>query len=370
MRRNPHDLRILIFGTFDERRHPRTRVLREGLTEAGHDVEVLNVPLAFDTSARVALARRPWTAPLIAVRLLWAWAKLLARSARVTRPDVVIVGYLGTLDVHLARLRFRCPVVLDQLVTMGGTVRDRQLDRSGKLIKVLDWVDRRAVRSADLVIVDTAEQMELLPESQSHKVMVVPVGAGNEWFTDHPGVAGGTLRVVFFGLYTPLQGATFIGEAIRRVPNASTVEFTMIGSGQDLEATRRIIGHDDRVNWIDWVDVESLTLLVASHDVCLGIFGTTPKSQRVVPNKVYQGAAAGCAIITSNTPPQRRALGDAAMYVEPGDSDALALLIVKLADDRALLGILRRSAHDVATKRFAPNHLVSDLISRVETLQR
>ena len=42
-----------------------------------------------------------------------------------------------------------------------------------------------------------------------------------------------------------------------------------------------------------------LPALVAGHDVCLGIFGTGDKALRVVPNKVFQGAAAGCAIVTS-----------------------------------------------------------------------
>ena len=51
---------------------------------------------------------------------------------------------------------------------------------------------------------------------------------------------------------------------------------------------------------------------MADHDVCLGIFGTGAKAPRVVPNKVFQGAAAGCAIVTSDTAPQRRVLGDAA----------------------------------------------------------
>ena len=68
----------------------------------------------------------------------------------------------------------------------------------------------------------------------------------------------------------------------------------------------------------------NLPALVAGHDVCLGIFGTGDKALRVVPNKVFQGAAAGCAIVTSDTAPQRRALGDAAVLVPPGDPEALA----------------------------------------------
>jgi glycosyltransferase involved in cell wall biosynthesis len=43
---------------------------------------------------------------------------------------------------------------------------------------------------------------------------------------------------------------------------------------------------------------------------------------------VFQGAAAGCAIVTSDIPPQRRALGDAALLVPPGDPAALAAALI------------------------------------------
>ena len=56
------------------------------------------------------------------------------------------------------------------------------------------------------------------------------------------------------------------------------------------------------MRWIDWVDADELPGVVAEHDVCLGIFGTTDKAPRVVPNKVYQGVASGCAVVTSDTP--------------------------------------------------------------------
>jgi hypothetical protein len=43
--------------------------------------------------------------------------------------------------------------------------------------------------------------------------------------------------------------------------------------------------------WRGWVEQSRMPALVAGHDVCLGIFGTTPKGLRVVPNKAYQARA-------------------------------------------------------------------------------
>ena len=55
-------MQIRLFGTFDERRHPRVRVLREGLAAHG-TVRVDNVPVPIDTAMRVEALRRweVWT---------------------------------------------------------------------------------------------------------------------------------------------------------------------------------------------------------------------------------------------------------------------------------------------------------------------
>ena len=117
------------------------------------------------------------------------------------------------------------------------------------------------------------------------------------------------LKVVFFGLYTPLQGTVTIGKALSLLSGAP-IEVTMIGDGQDRPAAMAAAHACPTIQWLDWVPGDALPSIVAAHDVCLGIFGTTPKALRVVPNKVFQGAAAGCVVVTSDTVPQRQMLGD------------------------------------------------------------
>jgi len=356
-------MRILFFGTFDEQRQPRVLALREGLAAHGHEITVRNTPLPLDTDARISVAARPWRAPLLALHVLWCWIRLLVMSRR-DRPQVVVVGYLGHFDVHLARLRFpRATIVLDHMVSLADTVQDRRLDDRGLVTRLLTWIDRAAIRAADVVVVDTEEHRSLV-EDPDARVVVVPVGAPTLW---REAGAGATptedrepLRVVFFGLYTPLQGAPTIGEAIAATP-PGLVEWTMIGTGQDLEATRAAASTRTDVRWLDWLPVDELAREVAAHDVCLGIFGTTPKAQRVVPNKVYQGLAAGCAVVTSDTPPQRRVLGDAAVFVPPGDASRLAETIAALAHDRTRLRAQQAAARALWHTLLEPRALVAPL---------
>src|SRR3954468_9196823 len=115
-------MRIVVFGTYDVRRHPRVGVLAAGLAAAGDQIAECNVPLGFDTAARVAMLRQPWRLPLLAWRLGICWLRLTAcsRSARsraARSADVVLVGYLGHFDVLLARALFRKkPIALDHLI--------------------------------------------------------------------------------------------------------------------------------------------------------------------------------------------------------------------------------------------------------------
>jgi glycosyltransferase involved in cell wall biosynthesis len=353
-------MRILFFGTYDERTHPRVRALREGLAQHGHEITTVNEPLGVSTAERVGTAKNPLRAPILALRIVRCWVRLWRRSAGL-EPDVVVVGYLGHFDVHLARRRFRrAALVLDHMVSLGDTARDRGLSGRSAVSRLLDAIDRAALRTADVTVVDTEEQAAALPEPP-RCLVVVPVTPPAAWASVEPAPdrwPGQPLKVVFFGLFTPLQGAPTIGEAVGMLADRSDVQVTMVGTGQDLQVVRRRAAPNRHVQWIDWVGAEALPDLVADHHVCLGIFGTTPKAGRVVPNKVLQGGAAGCAIVTSDTPVQRRLLGDSACYVPAGDAAALASVIRRLADDTAELTdrrrrMTRRMHHDLTPKHAA-----------------
>jgi glycosyltransferase involved in cell wall biosynthesis len=370
---------VLVFGTYDVKAHPRVGVLAAGLRGHGMRVEECNEPLGIDTAGRVAILRRPWLLPWLALRIVRCWIALALRARRMPAPDVVLVGYLGHFDVLLARRLFRrTPIVLDHLISAADTARDRG-ERGGIKQALLAWLDGAALGAADVVVVDTDEHRDLLPERFQDKAVVVAVGAPETWFSagetkiaESPGeieanTAGpgaDPLRVAFFGLYTPLQGAAVIGQALSELANEQ-VEVTMIGRGQDRQAAEAAAASNRRVRWLDWVPADELPAIVAGHHVCLGVFGTGPKALRVVPNKVFQGAAAGCAIVTSDTAPQRRVLGDAAAYVPPGDAGALAKLLARLAHDRGELARLRAAAGTLARNRFSPEQVATPLVDRL-----
>src|SRR5580692_8183074 len=216
-------MRVILFGTYDTSMHPRIATLGEGLRDSGTEVAECNAPLGLDTAGRVAMLAQPWRAPALLIRLARRWATLARSARRMPTPDAVLVGYLGHFDVHLARLLFRrVPIVLDHLAGASDTGRDRRLD-GGPRQALLRLIDAAALRAADVVLVDTDEHRDALPGRHRRRAVVVPVGAPAAWFAAARPAAGevpasgadpGPLRVVFYGLYTPLQGTPVIGAAL------------------------------------------------------------------------------------------------------------------------------------------------------------
>jgi glycosyltransferase involved in cell wall biosynthesis len=373
-------VRILAFGTYQAADHPRIAVLCDGLRQNGHVVAEANVPLGLSTKDRVDLLGRPSGALRMAARLLSSWGGLARKALAARRgggPDAVLVGYMGHFDVWLARLLFpRTPIVLDHLIFASTTAQDRGVGGGGAKQTLLRWIDRAALTIADVVLLDTEEHRELVPARLRPKSVVVPVGASDEWFAagDRAATtravgdqADRPVRVIFYGLFTPLQGAVTIARAISLLPADGSVTVTMIGSGQDHAAAVMASTGGAPVDWLPWVDSTELPDVVAAHDVGIGIVGTTDKAMRVVPNKVYQCAAAGTAVITSDTAPQRRAFGDAVDLVAAGDPDVLAGAIRRLASDRALLAS-RRSAAAAAAEDFRAVRSVGPLDERLRAL--
>lgn len=364
---------VLAFGTYNVRKHPRVGILISGLRKNGCTVEEINHPLELSTAQRVEILKKPWKVFGFGWDLLGLWRRL-RQDAREWmkhngKPDAVLVGYMGHFDVLLARHVFKdVPIILDHLIFAGDTAKDR--GAQGLKVKLLKQLDRMAVGAANLVVLDTQEHQHMLAVLESDTAsMVVPVGAPDEWYAARavePGAGSPkTKDVVFYGLYTPLQGVPVIAEAAAILAQRGhTPHFTLIGKGQDYDQVRTIAKDLANVEFKDWAEPEELPKVVASHAISLGIFSTTPKGLHVVPNKVYQSMAAGCAVITSDTAPQRRMLDDGVTYVRPGDAQALADAIERLTTDDDVLSAAQQAAA-LAAQSFTDVEVTRELYSWV-----
>jgi glycosyltransferase involved in cell wall biosynthesis len=265
-----------------------------------------------------------------------AEAGLVLRGRR-ERFDAMIVGYPGHFDLPVARRIARGrPVVFNPLVSLSETlVEDRErFARGSPTASVLRHVDRIALRRADLVVADTeqnARHLAELGEIPRERVAVCFVGAEERLF--RPGwQPREDFHALFVGKLIPLHGLETILEAARLTPE---IPFRVVGSGQlgALLATRPA-----NVEWVDWIEYERLPEEIQSAGCALGVFGTSAKASRVIPNKAFQALACGTPLVTSDTPAARELLrdGESALLVPPGDAPALATAVRRLASDPEL----------------------------------
>ncbi len=332
-------MRVLNFGTY-ERAYPRNAQVAACLRRAGVEVVERHIPVWESQEHK-------WdVGPASALRLLAAELRLLA-PPRVAF-DVLRVGYPGHLDMAAAKLAARGrPIVFDPLLSLYDSfVADRGRFAPGSLpARLLEQIDRRALRLADLVIADTSAHADYLAELGQiprTKVAVCLVGAEERLF--QPPVTGDVARVplpgstdapftaLFVGKLIPLHGLETIVAAARLAPE---IRFRLVGSGQLEHLLADAPANVERVAWVPYAE---LPAELWRCGCALGVFGTSDKAMRVIPNKAYQALACGTPLVTAGTPGSRELLvdGESALLVPPGDPAALAAAVRRLATDPAL----------------------------------
>jgi glycosyltransferase involved in cell wall biosynthesis len=336
-------LRLLLLGTYDLGK-PRTRLLRECLRVIDPQLREVHFAVWQGVEDKSEL-RGPGARLELGLKLALAMPWLALRYLFAGPHDVVVVGYMGLFDMlllaPLARLRGK-PVVWDAFLSIYDTyARDRGLGaEGGPVAGTLRRMERMACRVASRVVLDTRAHAALMGDLHAvpaARLDAVLVGAEEGVFAlptaSQPRADQGPLEVLFYGQFIPLHGIDTIVDAALD-PRGRCYRWTIIGQGQ--EAARidaRLAGADaPHIRRIAWVDYSRLGEEMARADICLGIFGTSDKAARVIPNKVFQALQAGKPLITRDSPAMRELAG----------GDAPGLYLVPPADPVALLDALAR----------------------------
>lgn len=277
--------------------YPRNRVVFSALRALGCQVSLFRPVLSAAADLEYSLRRHPV-------------------------PDVVWVPCFRQRDMRAAARYARrkgIPLIFDPLISAW----DKQVNERSKFSvdsvrsrRLLAW-ERKVFAEADSIIADTTGHADFFHEHLKvprHKLVVVPVGAEEALFSYRPFVArpeGEPLEAVFFGTFIGLQGVDHLIEAIglylAEAPPAA-VKFRLLGDGPLRPACAARVAElalrfsDADIAFEDWRPLGELPARLGMADFFLGIFGTSDKASRVIPNKVYQALAIGRPVITASTP--------------------------------------------------------------------
>ncbi len=370
-------MRAAFFGTYN-RGHSANRIAVAAVKAAGYEVVEIHDALWERTRDKHA----GYFSPLSLLRLGFEWlgsARRLAKTWRRTGgAPVVVVGFNGQLDVLLLRLlcgRHGPRIVFAPLVSVTETlVDDRAVYDSRSLAgRAIRELDRWACRAADVVVVDTEEHRRYFVDElgiDRSRLLVCHLGAEPHVFLEREGKAearpaapSGPLDVLWFGQYLPLHGLDVIVDAVGRLAlqegGGRRLRFTFIGTGEErVRIERELRATRADVRFTDWVPYDELADRIARADIVFGIFGSSRKARMVIPNKVYEAAAVGRAIVSADTPAAREVFEDGTDIVLcRADGLALANAIARLADDAVLREKLGASARRLMLERFSTEAL-------------
>lgn len=300
----------------------------------------------------------------------------LWRQARNTRCDAILVTFPGQYLMPLAWTLGKTkgvPVVLDAFISLHDTmVTDRAKVKAGSAkARFLKMVDRVSCMLADRVLLDTPEHAAFFADAfgvPRAKIIVVPVGYRSDMLRPTPLPArapGDAMRAYFYGTFIPLQGVDTILRAMKILQDRGLPVTLDLGGGGQTAPAMHALAAELGLRNVAFLGTTPMRDVVDAHAAAhcvLGIFGVTPKTQRVIPHKAYDALGAGRPLVTADTPAARGVLRDGvdAVLVPAGDHVALAKAMERLLGDPALCASLAANAAAVGA-RFTPEHVVEPL---------
>ena len=278
---------------------------------------------------------------------------LLTRKRDV---DVIYIGFMGQPIVFLVRLFTRKPIVFDVFISLYDSIcLERQSFKPSSLIGIfLHWLDKKSCQLSSFVICDTktyaswfVRTFQLDPKCIGHFYICADASI----FHPLPKKRDDDRFVVeFHGGYIPLQGVKYIIRAAEILMPHHDIYFTFLGAGRDLSKAKKLV-EDLKLKNITFFDrfvpLSEVPQFISDADVALGIFGTTGKTLRVIPNKAYEGMACRRAVINANSAAAREIFtdGENVLLVPEGDPEKLAEAILKLKHDDNLRGSIAESGY-------------------------
>jgi glycosyltransferase involved in cell wall biosynthesis len=348
-------MKICLFGMYDPL-YARNRVFIEGFKK--NNIEVIECRVAESAGTFIK------------------YFLLFFKGLSVSKTDYVFVLFPGHLALFIAQILFwKTPIIFDPFVSLyNSEVEDRKKNtRKSFRAWWYAFLDKTSCTLADIVLFDTKAHKEYFQKKYNvpeKKSVVVYLGTTPSLFYPKNNKREEDVFLIHFhGGFIPLQGVLHIIEAAALLYKHTDIKFRMIGTGQEYNNVRKLADEKKlrNIEFLERVSLETLNDYINESDICLGIFGTTPKTPLVIPNKVYEAVAAGVPVITAQTPAIRELFTDEEniSLVPAGNAQALAEKILLLKSNSEMRNKIAHNAHALFEEKLTPVHLVRTMMERI-----
>lgn len=338
-------MRICFTGAYKPH-YARHAILLEGLK--AHGIEVIERPLQTPRTLQRAqeLARVIAELPPCDAVILAAFNGLLAPFAWAICKSHAL------------------PLWIDYMVGLSDVQADRQ---------TVHWIKRRLYQGLDKLNALTINSFTDTALHKAHfehsfacalpRMQILPVGVRSLPLLP----ASDAIVVQYVGTFIPFHSVETILYAAQILPQ---ITFELIGSGQTFPAMFALAQQLklDNVRFVKgYFDTETLLQYQARSTLQLGVFGDSPKTRYVVPNKIFEALALGKPIITAHSPALAEQLDLSIMLlVPPQDPQALAQAIQTALSQPNYLAQLAQDGREYVMAHYSSWHIGQRLKTLLE----
>ena len=214
--------------------------------------------------------------------------------------------------------------------------------RNPLLIRMSQWLERFLYNHADRIIVNSPGFIPYIRDICGKTPDLVPNGADEHMFEGADGTAfreehglGDDFVVMYSGAHGPANDLETVLNAAELLLDHAGIRFVFVGSGKDkarletIQAEKRL----DNVLFVPPVPKDRIASVMAAEDAGLAILKKLDMFKTTYPNKVFDIMACGDPMICQIDGVIREVVEEnqAGIFVEPGDAQALADAVLRLA---------------------------------------
>jgi glycosyltransferase involved in cell wall biosynthesis len=254
--------------------------------------------------------------------------------------------------------------------------------RNPLVIASARWLERFLYARATHIMVNSPAYREYMiakgvPEN---KVTYIAYGTDVEMF--NPQVDGSSIRrefgledkfvVLYAGALGQANDIDTILRAAGRLNDEERIRFVLFGDGKErarlqAEAARIQLSN---VIFAGVRAKKEMPCVVAAADLCLAILQDIPMFRTTYPNKVFDYMAAGRAtlLVIDGVSRQLIESSDGGVYVEPGNDESLAEIVLELSRDPQRVRQLGRNARAYLVKHLDRRDKLNETLALLNRL--
>jgi glycosyltransferase involved in cell wall biosynthesis len=253
--------------------------------------------------------------------------------------------------------------------------------KSPLLIRASEWLERFLYRRADRLLVNSPGFVAHVKARGAKRVDLVPNGADPAMFLpSNDGIQfrrSNGLGDQYVALYA---GAHGISNDLHVILDAASLlrdrnmRLVFVGDGKEKPALKRRAAELGlkNVTFISSLPKSEMPDALAAADACIAILKPLEEYKTTYPNKVFDYMAAGRPVVLAIDGVIRDVVDAAGcgIFVEPGNPQAMADAICRLADDPPRSREMGLKGRKYLEQHFSREKLAEQLISTMEELNR